>query len=110
MLHSVKLQGKTIDRRELQMSLIPPFPEIGTPSREVEIGTAVNKRRIRMGIAMLIECGGVKEFGVALEEQKETARANFHHAIKLGLRDAGVLDENFDVISGQEEFAKNYGF
>lgn len=92
------------------MSLVPPFPEFGRVSREREVSGAVVKQSVSAGVAMLIECGGIEGFRIALEEQEEAIRANFRHATKAGLRDAGVLDEDFNVIPGQEEHAKRYGF
>ena len=91
------------------MSLVPPYPEFGCISREREVRNAVENQRVCVAVTMLIECGGVGAFRIALEEQEEAIRTNFRHATGVGLRDAGVLDESFNVIPGQEEYVEQYG-
>ena len=92
------------------MSLVDPLTTIAIPSRERQISSAVTEAAARVSLAMIFECGGVEEFGVAMKEQEETVRINFRGATKRALQRAGVLDENSSVIPGQEEHAQRYGF
>ncbi len=92
------------------MSLVDPFPTIAIPSRKRHISNMVTEAAVKAAATMMIECGGVAEFGIAMKEQEEAVRANFRGATRRALQKVGVLDENFSVIPGQEEYAQCYSF